>query len=62
MKKNNLPTSPSGKRPYSPPSIAVHAVEMEQGIAASSVIPTNISGEIREEWEVGDDREEDITW
>lgn len=48
--------------PYRSPTIVVHMVEMEQGIAASSVVPTDPSGEILEEWELGEDREGDIAW
>ncbi|MDV3926434.1 hypothetical protein CMT52_13205 [Elizabethkingia anophelis] len=59
-----MSTNDEKKRKYLPPKIEVDFIEMEQGIAAGSatVIPTNSSGQVQEEWTTGNDTTGDMNW
>ncbi|WP_407481018.1 hypothetical protein [Elizabethkingia meningoseptica] len=52
------------KQGYSSPVLHVLLIEMEEGIAAGSarVSPTNTTGEVKEEWIIGDDDNRTIEW
>lgn len=49
---------------YTPPVIEKITLSMEQGIAAGSatVVPSNSSGEVSQEWDIGTDRDANINW
>ncbi|AQX06239.1 hypothetical protein KRE40_10945 [Elizabethkingia meningoseptica] len=52
------------KQEYYAPEFQVQLLKMEEGIAAGSarVTPTNTTGEVKEEWTVGDDDNRTIEW
>ncbi|MCT4139116.1 hypothetical protein [Elizabethkingia anophelis] len=49
---------------YIAPSIEITYVEMEQGIAAASatVIPTNVNGDVSQQWETDVDTTGNYDW
>ena len=52
------------KQEYYAPEFQVQLLKMEEGIASGSarVTPTNTTGEVKEEWTVGDDDNRTIEW
>jgi len=52
------------KRNYIPPQVELIVLEMECGIAAGSAVtrPDNSSGEVKHEWVVGEDIQQDLPW
>ena len=52
------------KEEYRSPMLEISLVEMEHGVATGSarVLPPNSGGDVKEEWEVGDDDNRTIEW
>ncbi|WP_312338209.1 hypothetical protein [Sphingobacterium sp.] len=52
----------SHKKSYASPRITMVQINMEYGIAAGSVTPTNSSGEVNNEWSRDNDVNKEIGW
>ncbi len=59
-----MSTKKKPKKPYIPPVIYLEFVRMEQALVAGSanVVPTNADGQVKQEWEVGEDIQRDLAW
>lgn len=65
MKKNCINTQNKNlKKKYLAPKIELIIVNMEHGLAAGSaaILPTNETGEIKDEWDTLPTKEGEIDW